>query len=118
MDALPLSSGSLIARLRTASGDETLLHRQAWTLRGVAIPPDASDLLDRGAFLESVLALARTGALRAELMSWEITYTSAGPPYGSAMEIRSADGTVRTVSETSEGSATRALLAVLLRAAA
>ncbi len=118
MDALGPSSASLIARLRTALGDETALHRQAWAVCAVPIPPDASDLLDRGAYLESVLALAGMSALRGALMSWEISYTSAGPPYGGAMEIRAPDGSVHALSAISEGSATRALLAVLLRAAA
>ena len=115
MDA---SQASLTATLQTAVASEAELHRLAWALCAMPIPPDVSDLLDRGAYLESVLALADTCALQGELMSWEISYTSVGAPYGGAMEIRSTDGTVRSLSSMSDGSATRALLAVLLKAAA
>lgn len=118
MDILSASPAELAARLQSAAGDETELHRQAWALCARPIPPDASDLLGRGAYLESVLALAGTGALRGELLSWAISYTSAGPPYGGTMEIRLQDGTVRALSGISDGSATRALLTVLLQAVA
>ena len=106
----------LLAALRSGAGEEAARHREAWRLAGAAISDDVGQLLGRGAYLECVLEFVSTWLVRDGLISWRITYTSAGGPFHATVRFRNPSGMDASISSASDDSATRALLAAVLEA--